>query len=72
MKGQFVISLDFEKYWGVFDVRTLESNKSILTHVKPIIIRLLDLCDQYNIKITFATVGFLFAKSKYDLVKFLP
>lgn len=72
MKGQFVISLDFEKYWGVFDVRTLESNKSILTHVKPIIIRLLDLCDQYNIKITFATVGFLFAKSKDDLVKFFP
>lgn len=72
MKGQFVISLDFEKYWGVFDVRTLESYKDSLNNVKPIIIRLLDLCDQYNIKLTFATVGFLFAKSKGDLVKFFP
>ena len=72
MKGQFIISLDFEKYWGVFDVRTLESYKTSLNNVKPIIIKLLDLCAQYNIKLTFATVGFLFAKSKDDLVKFIP
>jgi len=72
MNGQFVISLDFEKYWGVFDVRTLENYKKNLDNVKPVIIRLLDLCEKYNIKLTFATVGFLFAKSKKELLDFLP
>lgn len=72
MNGQFVISLDFEKYWGVFDVRSLESFTENLNNVQPIIVRLLDLCDTYNIKLTFATVGFLFAKTKEELVKFFP
>ena len=72
MNGQLVISLDFEKYWGVFDVRTLESFTDSLNNVKPIVVRLLELCDTYNIKLTFATVGFLFAKSKEDLIKFFP
>lgn len=72
MKGQFVISLDFEKFWGVFDVRSLENYRCNLDNVNSIVIRLLELSDTYNIKLTFATVGFLFAKTKEELLNYCP
>ena len=71
-QGHLVISLDFELYWGVFDVRRLENYKSHLKQVSKIVPRLLELSDTYNIKLTFATVGFLFSKNKEELVAFSP
>jgi peptidoglycan/xylan/chitin deacetylase (PgdA/CDA1 family) len=70
--GHLVISLDFELFWGVFDVRTLESYKANLHNVITIIPRLLALSDAYNIKLSFATVGFLFAKNKEELIENSP
>jgi hypothetical protein len=70
--GHLVISLDFELFWGVFDVRTLESYKANLLLVRTIIPKLLTLCDAYNIKLSFATVGFLFAKDKEELLEYSP
>lgn len=72
MNGHFVLSLDFEKHWGVFDKRSVESYKDNLLKVKSIITRLLELSDQYDVKLTIATVGFLFAKNKEELIKFSP
>ena len=70
--GHLVISLDFELHWGVFDVRTVKSYEVNLLQVRPVITRLLELADAYDIKLTFSTVGFLFAENKEELKKYLP
>ncbi|WP_439151237.1 polysaccharide deacetylase family protein [Winogradskyella sp.] len=71
-EGKFVISLDFELHWGFFDNRTLEDSKSQLSNVENVIEKLLELCNQYNVSITFATVGMLFAENKREIIAFLP
>ena len=70
--GHLVISLDFELHWGVFDVRTVESYKNNLLQVRPVITRMIGLADAYDVKLTFSTVGFLFAENKEELKKYLP
>ncbi|MEZ4796621.1 MAG: polysaccharide deacetylase family protein [Flavobacteriaceae bacterium] len=72
MNGHFVLSLDFEKHWGVFDKRSVESYKSNLENVDSVVDKLIDLADKYKVKLTFATVGFLFAKNKEELMRFSP
>ena len=72
LNGYLLISLDFELFWGVRDVKTKSSYKENLINVHEVIPRLLDLADQYGIKFTFATVGFLFAKNKEELLHFAP
>jgi hypothetical protein len=72
MNGHFVISLDFELHWGVFDVRKVEDYKKKLLQVRPVIKRLLKLADTYEVKLTFSTVGFLFAGNKTELLEYLP
>ncbi len=70
--GAFVISLDYEIHWGTFDAMTLEEYGNNLKNVNNVIDRLLLLCNKYNIKLTFATVGMLFAKNNEELLKFKP
>lgn len=72
MNGHFVISLDYEIHWGVFDKRSVEDYKQNLQNVGLVIDRLLELSKKYNVKLTFATVGFLFAKDKDELKAFSP
>jgi hypothetical protein len=62
--GIFVISLDFELFWGVWDVTTKDKYGENILGVKQAIPSMLSLFEQYNVKATFATVGFLFAKNK--------
>ena len=71
-KGHFVISLDFELMWGVWDVTTKEKYGDNITGVQKVIPRLISLFAEYDIKATFATVGFLFAKDKEELLQFNP
>lgn len=70
--GQFVLSLDFELFWGVWDVATIESYGANILGVKQVIPSLLELFKQYDMKATFATVGFLFAANKNELEKYNP
>ena len=70
--GTFVISLDYEIHWGVFDAMSLENYGDNLKNVNLVIDRLLVLCDRYDVKLTFATVGMLFAKTKKELLNFNP
>ena len=70
--GTFIISLDFELYWGVRDSRSLEEYGENILGVRQAIPALLDLFEQYNIKATFATVGFLFCSGKEELMQSLP
>lgn len=70
--GHFVISLDFELFWGVRDKRTLASYGESIANVQKVIPKLLNFFDLYNAKATFATVGFLFANSKEELLSYCP
>jgi peptidoglycan/xylan/chitin deacetylase (PgdA/CDA1 family) len=70
--GHFVISLDYELHWGFFELKTVEEYQENLDNTRKVIERLLDLSDKYNVKLTFATVGFLFAKNKDELIDFIP
>ncbi len=72
MNGHFVISLDYEIHWGVFDKKTVDQYRQNLENVGVVLDKMLELCKTYNIKITFATVGFLFAKNKKELLEFSP
>ena len=70
--GLFVISLDFELNWGVFDSVTGDSYTKNLQNVPLVIERLLKLSNKYNINLTFAIVGMLFHQNKDELVNNLP
>jgi len=71
-KGRFIISLDFELFWGVWDVTTKEKYGNNILGVKDVIPGLIELFARYDFKATFATVGFLFAKNKAELLASLP
>ena len=70
--GAFVISLDYELVWGVWDVATKEKYGAHIIGVKEVIPALLTAFENHNIKATFATVGLLFSKDKDELTKFIP
>lgn len=70
--GKFVISLDFELYWGIRDKKTLAEYEPNLIGVQAVMPRMLDMFDKYHIDATFATVGLLFASKKEELVQFSP
>jgi len=73
MNGQFLISLDFVKYWVVFDSIAANGNYTEnLNNVDIVIDRLLELSNRYNIKLTLSTVGFLFNKSKDEFLENTP
>jgi peptidoglycan/xylan/chitin deacetylase (PgdA/CDA1 family) len=71
-KGRFVISLDFELLWGVWDVTSKEKYGANILGVKKVIPELIRLFARYDFKATFSTVGFLFAKNKAVLQECLP
>lgn len=70
--GLFVISLDFELMWGVWDITTKEKYGANVAGVQKAIPAMLALFQKYGIKVTFATVGFLFCKNKEELLHHCP
>ncbi len=70
--GNLVISLDFELFWGVFDVVTLESFKGDMDGAREGIVKLLALFEKYGIHATWGAVGFLFAENEEDLRRYIP
>lgn len=70
--GLFVISLDFELMWGVWDITTKEKYGANVLGVQNAIPEMLRLFEKYGIKATFATVGFLFCKNKEELLHYSP
>ncbi len=72
MNGKFVISLDFELLWGVRDVVGIQQYGEHIKGVHEVIPRMLKIFRQYQIKATFAIVGFLFLENKLELLKNLP
>lgn len=70
--GAFVISLDFELMWGMFDKVTEEDYDDSLRGVHMAIPRLLSLFKEYDIHATWATVGMLTAYHTAELVELTP
>jgi len=70
--GAFVISLDYELLWGVWDVTTKDKYGAHILGVQQVIPALLSAFESHSIKVTFATVGILFAKDKETLTGYIP
>jgi peptidoglycan/xylan/chitin deacetylase (PgdA/CDA1 family) len=71
-RSYFVLSLDFELYWGMFDKVTLEQYGENIAGVHRAIPEMLALFSQYSIHATWATVGMLMSESKEELMSLLP
>lgn len=69
--GNFVISLDFELYWGVSDSKSLKDYLDNLENVEKIIKKTLKIFSDYSIEATWAYVGFLNFESIDELRRFV-
>lgn len=72
MKGTLVISLDFELYWGLRDLYSLEAYEAKWLQERETIPHLLDLFQQAGVHATWATVGLLFFEHRTELLSGLP
>lgn len=70
--GYFVISLDFELFWGMLDKVTLASYGARIRGERTAIPRMLAYFKKYHIHATWGTVGMLMARSKTELFSLLP
>src|SRR5260370_11417816 len=70
--GTFIVSLDFELFWGVRDHRTLVDYGANILGVRKSIPAMLELFRCYDIHATWAAVGFLFFEKKADLIANCP
>jgi peptidoglycan/xylan/chitin deacetylase (PgdA/CDA1 family) len=71
--GAFVISLDFELYWGILDKHSLVDRKQYFLDTREKAIPgILSLFRQYRIHATWATVGMLFCDGREQLQATLP
>ncbi len=70
--GYFVISIDFELFWGMFDKATLSTYGDRVTGERTAIPRMLEMFSDYGIHATWATVGMLMARNKKELISLLP
>lgn len=71
--GALVISLDFELHWGVRDHTNPDSPyRANLLGTRQAVLRMLELFCEFEVAATWATVGFLFARSRDELERFSP
>jgi peptidoglycan/xylan/chitin deacetylase (PgdA/CDA1 family) len=71
--GALVISLDLELHWGVRDRRNLDRcERDRLLSARTAALRIAELFEEFSVHATWATVGFLFARSREDLERFAP
>lgn len=70
--GTFIVSLDFELFWGVKDSKDLSNYGPNILGARKAIPRLLEIFDKYDIHATFATVGFLFFRDRQQLKFSMP
>ena len=68
----FLVSLDFELYWGMQDVVQLENYYDNLIGVGKAIPKLLEAFESHCIHATWATVGFMFADNYENAQKYFP
>ncbi len=71
-QGAFIVSLDFELYWGMRDRRSLAEYGSNIRGVRTALPRMLAAFDAHGVKATFSTVGLLFFRDKASMEAGLP
>jgi peptidoglycan/xylan/chitin deacetylase (PgdA/CDA1 family) len=71
-RGRFVISLDFELHWGVRDKLSVSAYRDNLLGEREVVPELLRLFAEYGIHATWATVGFMFFRSRSELLRSVP
>lgn len=72
MIPSFTISLDFELRWGVRDNKNADGYADAIMGGRQAIPKMLELFEEFGVAATWATVGFLFAKDRDDLISHLP
>lgn len=72
LKGALVISLDFELKWGVRHRPVNRSYRANLHGAREVIPRILALFGEFDVAATWATVGFLFARSRHERERYTP
>ncbi len=71
--GALIVSLDFELHWGVRDLTPPDGPyRQTFLGTWEAVPRMLALFEEYDVAATWATVGFLFAKSKREVEEFSP
>lgn len=70
--GLFLVSLDFELLWGVYDHETKESFHKQIVDARRGVVELLKLFDKYDVHATWATVGLIFMDDHTELQKYCP
>lgn len=70
--GRFVVSLDFEKLWGLIDIDSYEDYKLNVAGVDTVFPRIIEMSDRYGIRLTVAMVGFLMCKDKKEMAEYSP
>lgn len=70
--GEFIISLDFELHWGVFESLDVLENRSYFKNTCLIIPEILRIFEENNIRSSWATVGMLFLNNSQDLKDNMP
>jgi peptidoglycan/xylan/chitin deacetylase (PgdA/CDA1 family) len=72
-RGALVVSLDFELRWGVFDhCPPGAPYERCLLGAREVVPRLLALFEEHGVAATWATVGFLFARSRAERERHRP
>jgi peptidoglycan/xylan/chitin deacetylase (PgdA/CDA1 family) len=70
--GSFVISLDFELLWGMRDLPDADLYKDSVLGVEPVISKMVNLFNKYNVSATFATVGLVLCNSRDEICQYAP
>ncbi|HEY1959993.1 MAG TPA: hypothetical protein VGH28_30500 [Polyangiaceae bacterium] len=70
--GAFVVSLDFELFWGVRDVLPLHEYRDNLLGERLAVTALLERFTQRGVRATWATVGALFCATREELLAAMP
>ncbi len=70
--GSFVVSLDFELFWGVRDVVPLSRYRENLLGERIAVEALLRTFEKRGVRATWATVGALFCGTKRELAQAMP
>lgn len=72
-KGTFVISLDFELHWGCFEHMVLnEAQQQYFRNTIDAIPEMLKIFSEYDIHVTWATVGMLYRNNKTEWINNQP
>lgn len=71
-QGILIVSLDFELFWGMQDCISFEKYQDHVLGGRKAIPILLELFYKHSIHATWATVGFQFANSYEELLKYFP